>query len=247
MKIALVLCLSALPAFPAVLAPFSVWCSVLAPERPKSSKTDLPSSLVFSISGLCLLPCSFLFPAVRFGLNPVKRNSPRPFLGMRCSILCLVLRFRGCPFSRIQASQRPKRTARKRNEHGNKHRPEIEKTKELGQNGAPNREWSDAFQEMGMGDVRFAGFKHLSGQNGPPERNEQQTQARDRENQRAGEVRFGGFGPLSGQSGAPNREWSNAFQEMGMGEVRFTGFRHLSGQNGPPERETSPATNTGQR
>ena len=38
----------------------------------------------------------------------------------------------GSPFCRIQAPQRPKRTTRKRNEHGHKHRPEIEKTKKLG-------------------------------------------------------------------------------------------------------------------
>ena len=155
----------------------------------------------------------------------------------------------GSPFRRIHAPQRPKRTTRKRNEHGNKHRSVLE---DLGRSGAKTQHQT----ENGAKHPRKRGRKSVLQDSSTStaktdhqkeKRARQQTQARDRENQRAGEVRFGGFGPLSGQSGAPNREWSNAFQGMGVGEVRFAGFKHLSGQNGPPERETSPATNTGQR
>ena len=50
----------------------------------------------------------------------------------------------GSPFCRIQAPQRPRRTNGKRNEHGNKHKPEIEKTR--------------------AGEVRFGRFGPLRGQ-----------------------------------------------------------------------------------
>ena len=73
----------------------------------------------------------------------------------------------GSPFCRIQAPQRPKRTTRKRNEHGHKHRPDLgrseAKTEHQSKKGAKHPKKSAC-------------------------RNE--TQARDRENQRAGEARF---------------------------------------------------------
>ena len=114
---------------------------------------------------------------------------------------------------------RPKRTAGKRNEHGNKHRPEIEKTKELGRSVLEDLGRSGAKTqhqtENGAKQPRKRGRKSVLQDSGTSaaktdrqkeKRARQQTQARDRENQRAGEVRFGGFGPLRGQNAAPNKE-----------------------------------------
>ena len=78
-------------------------------------------------------------------------------------------------------AQRPRRTNRKRNEHGNKHEPEIEKTKklgrsvleDLGRSGAKTEHQTEKgakHSKKWAWEVRFAGFRHLSDQNGPPER-----------------------------------------------------------------------------